>query len=271
MELINTEPLHGFKSLQSDETAQDLAEFFASYLRSYRDVRISHQGIRVDPASAIANTRSYNLADIQANGEYYPVRLEIVEWRRTTKRALYLCNGKGFPLSQVETRFHVGGHHFSAYLVSTYVEQLHDNNTLQLGDLTPGLGDIVEEARNKIKEHFRKRSAEAARGVVDRWKAEESYPYAGNPTTTLEEIERQRFDIVAVTGVSMFRSLQPRHQRRAHGTSVSSAKQSSVVLTLTICNLFLARYSNFLSASRRRWQACCERPNSHRLSVRPTS
>jgi hypothetical protein len=33
---------------------------------------------------------------------------------------------------------------------------------------------------------------------VDEWKDEEVYPFAGEPVTTVEKVERQVFDIVAV-------------------------------------------------------------------------
>lgn len=199
VEVVITEPRQDFRSLQSEDAAQDLTEIFAPYLKNYRHVRISYQGMRLDPRSVTAGTRAYNLRDIEIEGELFPVRVEIVEWRRMNKRALFLCNGKGFPLAPVDARFHVGGHFFSAYLISNYIEELHDNNLLQLGEMAPALNSAIEEARDKIKEHFRRRSAEAARGVVDTWKREQSYPYETDPKTDLEEIERQRFDIVAVT------------------------------------------------------------------------
>lgn len=39
--------------------------------------------------------------------------LEVIERRRQTRRILYLCSEQGFPLSHVETRFHVGDFRFA--------------------------------------------------------------------------------------------------------------------------------------------------------------
>ena len=103
------------------------------------------------------------------------------------------------PLSQVDGRFHVGDHHFSAYLKSSFVEQLHDDNLLQIGEMSTFLNPAIDAARQTIKDHFRKRAAEAARTVVEEWKAENSYPFQDAPKTPIEEVERQVFDIVAVT------------------------------------------------------------------------
>jgi hypothetical protein len=132
-------------------------------------------------------------------GKEKSVHLEIIEWRRETKRALYLCNAEGFPLSQIDTRFHVGTFHFSAYLKSDYVTELHNEERLGVAELEPKLQATAEEARLKIKEYFRERAAAQARLVVDEWKAEQVYPFKGEATTPIERAERQVFDIVAVS------------------------------------------------------------------------
>jgi hypothetical protein len=121
----------------------------------------------------------------------------VIEWRRQSRKALYLCNEQGFPLSQVDTRFHVGDFPFSAYLKSSLVTELEGR--LDLGEMVPGLAASIEEARGKIKELFRNRAAERARGVVEEWKEKKIYPFEGDPGSHLEEAERKIFDIVAVT------------------------------------------------------------------------
>ncbi|MBE7185487.1 MAG: ATP-binding protein [Methylobacterium mesophilicum] len=199
VELVISEPLHDFRSLQSDETAQELAEIFAPYLKNYKHVTISHQGLRLDPTSAIVANTQFSLTDIVEGDEVFPVRLDIVEWHRHTRRALYLCNEGGFPLHQVDARFHIGEHQFSAYLKSAFIERLHDNNLLQSAEMLPLLNDRIEEAKTKIKDHFRQRSADAVRSVVEDWKAENSYPFVEPAKTSLDTVERQVFDIVAVT------------------------------------------------------------------------
>lgn len=133
------------------------------------------------------------------NGKQHPASLEVIEWRRQTKRALYLCDEKGLPLSQVETRFHVGDFQFSAYLKSTFIRQLSQDNRLEVAEMVPELLSAIEEARAKLKELFRERAAERARIVVDDWKAKKLYPYEGEGETQIEKAERKIFDIVAVT------------------------------------------------------------------------
>src|SRR5262249_13129158 len=89
--------------------------------------------------------------------------------------------------------------HFSAYLKSSFVSALHQDNRLDLADMVPVLVKAVDEARNKIKELFRERASERAKIVVEEWKAQNVYPYQGEADTHIERAERQIFDIVAVT------------------------------------------------------------------------
>lgn len=189
-----------FSSLQPENAVQELSEIFAIYLKDYRNVTITIAGERIDPDRAIAGTWNFELAPIaDDDGEQHPVDLEIIEWRGQTRRTLYLCNEQGFPLSQVETRFHVGDFHFSAYLKSSFISELHQDGRLDLAEMVPALVASIEEARAKIKEVFRNRAAERARIVVDEWKEWKVYPYEGDPVTPVEKAERQIFDIVAVT------------------------------------------------------------------------
>lgn len=188
-----------FRSFETDEGFQELAEIFALYLKSYTAVQISVGSHRIDPEKAIRSETSMMLPPIIApDGMRHDADLQVIEWRSDTKRILYLCSQDGFPLDQFETKFHVPGFSFSAYLRSSYVQYLQNESRLGLAELDPPLAGAIEHARTDIKDYFRHRAAEKARTVVDVWKAEEVYPYAGEPQSTVEKAERQVFDIVAV-------------------------------------------------------------------------
>jgi hypothetical protein len=199
VEVTVTELHRDFRSLEPDSSIQDLSEIFALYLKDYRDVKIAVEGVVIDPAAAIASSKAFSLKPIQDEDRLHPVDLEIIEWRTATKRALFLCNEQGFPLSQVATRFHVGAFQFSAYLKSPFIAQLHQEAQLELAEMHPKLAAAIEEAQQTIKEYFRDRSAEQARAVVEEWKAENIYPYEGEARSPLEQAERKVFDIVAVS------------------------------------------------------------------------
>lgn len=188
-----------FRTFEKEDGIQELNEIFALYLMNYRDVSISIGGERLDPEKAIANHHKVSLPPIvTSDGVEHNVELEVIEWRNETRRVLYLCSAGGFPFDQVETRFHIPGFSFSAYLKSTYVEELHNEERVGLSEMDLLLSAAVENARAAIKDHFRAKAAEKTRSLVDEWIAEDVYPYRGEPQNTVEKVERQVFDIVAV-------------------------------------------------------------------------
>lgn len=187
-----------YRSLTSEAGLQELTEIFALYLADYGHVSISMAGSRVDPASVIASQGSVALSDVVDDRNAYPVRLDIIEWKSATNRALYLCNEKGFPLTEVERRFHIGAFQFSAYVKSGFVSKLQTEGTLEMAEMNPQIVRVVDEAQEAIKDYFRNRAAQEARTVVEEWKDSQVYPYEGEATTRIEQAERQVFDIVAV-------------------------------------------------------------------------
>jgi len=189
---------HDYKVFGTAEGLQELTETFALYLENYKDARVIVAGEQIDPAKAIATRYRTQLQPVVANDIEYPVELEIVEWKRETKRTLYLCSSTGFPLDQVETRFHVPGFAFSAYLKSKYIDVLHEADAISLSEMDAPLTKTIEQARAAIKDYFRDRAADQARSLVDEWKEENVYPYRDEPVGPVERAERQVFDIVAV-------------------------------------------------------------------------
>lgn len=189
-----------FTSLRPENALQELAEIFAIYLKNYRDVSIVYAGTKIDPLTAISRTWDVPLdAIVGEEREPHAASLEVIEWVPEAKRALYLCNEQGFPLSQVGGRFHVGDFRFSAYLKSPYIAVLQEANRLDLANMVPGLASTIEAARAKIREISKERASERARAVVEDWKARKIYPFEGEAASHLEQAERQIFDIVAVT------------------------------------------------------------------------
>ena len=129
----------------------------------------------------------------------HPVELQIIEWKAQTKRTLYLCTSSGFPVEQLDVRFHVPqAFSFSAYIKSTLVDGMQKEGRVGLSELDPAVLELAETARSSISDYFQGRSAEKARSIVDDWKVRNVYPYQGEPQGSLETAERQVFDMVAV-------------------------------------------------------------------------
>lgn len=219
-----------FRSLVSEEGRQELTEIFALYLMNYPDVRIQIDGTDLNPQDAIGGKTMLAINAIVDNeGTTHPAELQLIEWRVSGRKTLYLCSMDGFPLDQVDTRFHIGNFSFSAYLKSPYIQLLHDAERLGLGEMDGQLRIAVEGARNTIKTYFRQREAERAQSVVEQWKIEKIYPYEGDAQSPIEEAERQVFDIVAVNLQSISSDLEsaPRRSRALHLRMLKNAIERS--------------------------------------------
>lgn len=188
---------HDYRVFSSSEGVQELAEYFAIYLMNYRDVVIRLEGQSLDPEKSIVSRTEIDLDPIEVDGKQYTAKLEVIEWRSSTQRTMYLCSEEGFPLLPVSRHFHVGHFQFSAYLKSGYVTDLQQEGALELYGMNPTIKQVEEAAYQQIKTYFRDRAAQNARRVVDDWKADSIYPYEGEATSSTQKIERQVFDIVA--------------------------------------------------------------------------
>jgi hypothetical protein len=193
---------------------QELNELYAPYLTQYPKVVITVLGEKLNPATLIELRKVFELPHIP-NGDKpsCPAELEVIEWKSKTERMLYLCNAEGFPLHRVAPGIQAPDFDFSSYLRSTYVSELHDRGTLDLGDLDSGLNTAVENAKGLLRDHFKARTAEKSKGLVDEWKAEESYPYSQEPATPVQVAERQVFEIVALDVASSLREFQTQDKR----------------------------------------------------------
>lgn len=187
-----------FQFLTLASFAQEMAEVFATYLKSYRDVEIRLPSGRVDISSAVAASRDIELSPIVVGGKQFKAELNIIEWKCATARAIYLCNEAGLPLSQTDIRVHVPGLNFTAYLKSSYISQLSRDGTLGLGELNPDLVSVFGAVKEAIKGFHKERTSEKSRNVIDRWKEESVYPFKSEPASQIERVEREIFDVIAI-------------------------------------------------------------------------
>lgn len=213
VEVTISEPYKDW-NLETPGLLQELNEIYALYLTDYSTVRITLLGAKLDPTKLIELRRTISLPPI-ANGDKPPhgAELEVVEWKTNTERMLYLCSVDGFPLHRIVPGIHAPGFDFSAYLRSAYVSELNEQGTLGLAELDSRLNDSVESAKTQLREHFRDRTKEKLKNLVDEWKTEQVYPYADEPVTAVQAVERQVFDIVAVNIATSLPDFQTQDQR----------------------------------------------------------
>ena len=195
-----TELDRDFRSLRSPGIVEELAQIFALYLRQYPTVKINYDGTLIDPRSVEDRTEEYDLPQITTpEGESFSASIEIVEWKMSTERRLYFCNGNGFPLDDTQPGIQAAGFDFTAYLKSEYFAKLLAENRLEIATLDNPTSKILGTAKEVLRSHFRRRASERAAGLVEEWRREAVYPYQGDASSVVEEAERQVFNVVALS------------------------------------------------------------------------
>lgn len=198
VEVRVTELDRSYRSLEPQFAVQSLSEIFALYLTDYSDVGIFVEGERLDPSKLIASRVKFELAPIVDDGREHPAEIEVIQWLSASERWFFLCGPEGFPFQRVMPKFHTPGFQFSAYLKSSFVTALQEQGLLDLSEMIQPLQVAYDEASDRIKEFFRTKELEAAQSEIDKWKAEDIYPYRTDPQNSVEQAERKVFDIVAL-------------------------------------------------------------------------
>lgn len=192
---------HNFRSLTPENAVKALSEMFAIYLTDYPEVGIYVESERLDPSAMILGRERFALDPVKDpdDGTEHPAEVEVIEWRSAGERSFFLCGAEGFPFQRTTPRFHTPGHQFSAYFKTGFVDLLQERGVLDLAEMNPALEEAVEASAEVIKAYFRAKDAEASRSEIERWKADEVYPYKAEPQTSVEQAERKVFDIVALS------------------------------------------------------------------------
>ena len=188
-----------FGSLQDEKALQELAGYFALYLKQYSHVRLIYSGEQIKGDLVERCSKSYEVAPIILEDKReIRATLDVIEWKVPMERALFLCDEAGFALEKVALGIHVPRYIFTAYLKSAYIRELDETNELLFDELNPVLKCLIDSGKEKIKQHFRGRASEEAALLVEEWKKEEVYPYLSEPKDIIERTERQVFDVCAV-------------------------------------------------------------------------
>jgi hypothetical protein len=188
-----------FRSLTDPSGLQAITERFALYLREYPDVKITYDTRQIDPALVEEHVQDYTLDDITLeDGRAVKLSITVIEWKAPTERALYLCDSQGFALMETSPGIQARGFNFTAYLKSGFLRELDEQGSLVFDVLHPDLKKLLDAAKETLREHFRRRTAESAANLVETWKKDKIYPFVGEPANILEVTERQVFDVVAL-------------------------------------------------------------------------
>ena len=222
-------------SLRQEETIREFCEHFALYLYNYPKVGIWYDGTKIEPKKIISHTAEYNIAPIQLDtGETVLAQLTVIEWHGPIERSMYLCNANGFPLDRIPPGIQAPHYVFTAYLKSDYLQELCDTDALAIGDLHPGLQQVLAKTKEKLRTHFRERDAQNAENLVEQWKKEKVYPYSTAPSDPIEQVEQQVFNVLALNVneyLPSFDSSEAKNKKLAFSLLKEALTQSPKALT----------------------------------------
>jgi hypothetical protein len=207
-----------FRSLKDESAQMSLAKIFAVFLTEYPEASIEYDGVNVDPKSVQSHIAEYDLGEVVLKGERkVEVSVTVIEWSIVTERVVHLCDTSGISLHELPAgqQIRAPGFNFTVYIKSDHFRELDKTNLLALADLHDDVQAIVKAAKNKVKEHFRKRLASNQSQIVERWKKEKIYPYEDRiDIDPVELAERQVFDILAVNVQSYLPSFEDSDQKQ---------------------------------------------------------
>ncbi len=186
--------------LRQTSRIESLSYRLAPYLIGNPGIQITYDGEKLDVTQSLTRDETINVKQSGA-GDEEPVKfdLRVLEWSKSRKASLFLCDEHGVALDEVPVDIREVRFFYSAYILSHEVRELHDNDRLASGELDPAVQRIRKAARDTLKNYFRQRQAEEAKHVSNRIRQEGIYPYPDLPKSPVEKAEQQVFDICAAT------------------------------------------------------------------------
>ena len=176
--------------LGGETPIEKLVSKFGLYLQT-NNAHLTFDGDEIDPEKLQAHRAEFKIA---TPGD--DALLVVIEWTRPVDRALYLCDENGTPLGEVLPGIQAPGFEFTAYLHWTGFAA---DDALALADLGGGeTKEVIESARDRLREHFRQRADDETREQIERWKAEKTYPFEGAAVDRADQAKRDVFDVVAL-------------------------------------------------------------------------
>lgn len=162
----------------------------------YPGIEILYDGRRLDPADNIEHDETLDLAWIH-DDQTYQAKLRVIEWSNIKGRTLLLCDADGVPVDDGPAP-KGADFNYAAYIMWDQMPAHENRVQLVHMEQEPSVvGVLMETVERTLADYFEARRAERRRELVESWKANQSYPFEGEPQTEEERVERATFDVVA--------------------------------------------------------------------------
>ena len=199
-DVIVTDLRDKVNGLRSDSRIEKLTHRFAPYLIANPSIRIFYDGSPFDVSSTLSRDKTIEIVEpATEDADELRCNVRILEWSKSRESSLFLCDENGVALDEEPMKLRGLPFSFSAYVLSSDIRKLHDDNRLASGDLDQDVRRFKECSKGAVQSYFRERQAEEAKLVADRIRKEGLYPYSQQPTTNVERAEQNVFDICAAT------------------------------------------------------------------------
>jgi hypothetical protein len=200
---------HAQKYFQSPQPFIDLTTEFATYVENYA-IQITYDKSLIDPSTM--QEASYDKVLEVPGAVPSRVELRIIEWQQQVRRALYFVDSNGAILHEMRPGIHAPTFSFTAYVKWGGARAQHQDLLLEDGAPAP-VPAIISAAKEALREHFVERDKQQRSKLVTEWKKEATYPYKGEAETSVEAIERELFDVVAITAASSIGPMDRRERQ----------------------------------------------------------
>lgn len=197
------------RTAQSEKAAQLTAEHFpdrltarlAPSLHALDGVSVYCNGRPLDPNDLIVARHDVEIdADPDVLFGHDAPELVVIEWHRDPKSPLVmLCDEHGLVVTDYELAGRPGApFHWTAYVLwSGFADpELMGHADLHLPQVRHR--QLLDAAESALRSFLHNQGDARRAALIQDWKEEGSYPYAGEPTSPSERIERQLFEVAAV-------------------------------------------------------------------------
>lgn len=187
-------------TLTTPDARRQVASLFAPFLIKHADRQLIYHGKPIRPKDVIAQSRKLRPMFVTHDGTPYNIGIQVFHWIDGQRKQVFLCSTSGIPLHEISSRSLSATDNFSVFATSELFDHLHEQNLLSSVEMTADSGrkQIVDKVRQKVRGYFRRRLQAQSDEALQRLRSEGSYPYASEPRTDVDRIERRVFDLCAV-------------------------------------------------------------------------
>ncbi len=178
------------------ENRRELEERFASYWISYPEFQIFFNGNVLEFESLIKHSEETEIK-VEKEDLSYTFTIKLIEWNFDNNRKTYLCNSKGIPFKETNLGLR-SSFPISLFLQSTYIEELHRENLLDINELDRIIVEVHNDAKKFARAYVRRRMHENSKEFISELKQKGIYPYSEPAENVVDEIKQQVFDILAL-------------------------------------------------------------------------